>query len=97
LQRVDVVKIDVEGAELDVLSSATTLLDKFRPVLIVEYGTNTWNAFGATAEAIRSLCRRHRYIIRRFNLKKRRFDPIDEAVWQSPYLNLVLLPEEVDS
>ena len=97
LERVDVVKIDVEGAELDVLLSATTLLDKFRPVVIVEYSTNTWNAFGATAEAVQSFCRRHRYVIRQFNLQKHRFDPIVEDVWNSAYLNLVLLPEEVDS
>jgi FkbM family methyltransferase len=97
LQRVDVVKIDVEGGELDVLASATNVLDRFRPVVIVEYSTNTWNAFGATAETVQSFCRQHRYVIRRFNLPKRRFDAIDEDVWQSPYLNLVLLPEEVDS
>lgn len=97
LQRVDVVKIDVEGAELDVLFSATNVLDKFRPVVIVEYSTNTWNAFGATAETVQSFCRQHRYVIRRFNLLQRRFDPVGEDVWQSPYLNLVLLPEEEDA
>lgn len=96
LERVDVIKIDVEGAELDVLYSAMNLLNRYRPVVIVEYSTNTWNAFGATAEAMQSLCFEHNYVIRQFNLQKRLFDPIEEDVWKSPYLNLVLVPEEVD-
>ncbi len=36
LQRVDVVKVDVEGFELDVLSGAEELLSQHAPVLIVE-------------------------------------------------------------
>jgi FkbM family methyltransferase len=96
LKRVDVIKIDVEGAELEVLSSAANVLNRYRPVVIVEYSTNTWEAFGATAEGMRSLCRKHNYVIRQFNMKKRLFDRIEEDVWKSPYLNLVLVPEEVE-
>jgi len=36
LERCDLIKIDVEGAELDVLESAKELLRKFKPLLIVE-------------------------------------------------------------
>ena len=92
LNRVDVVKIDVEGAELDVLSSGTKLLKTFRPVVVVEYGTNTWPAFGATAEALQAFARDHEYLIRQFNLQTLRFEPLQKDAWTSPYLNLVLVP-----
>jgi FkbM family methyltransferase len=37
LTRVDLIKIDVEGMELDVIAGSTHLLQKHRPVMIVEY------------------------------------------------------------
>lgn len=36
LARLDLVKIDVEGMELDVLAGATASIDKFRPIAVVE-------------------------------------------------------------
>ncbi|HIK06680.1 MAG TPA: FkbM family methyltransferase [Trichormus sp. M33_DOE_039] len=41
LSKVDVVKIDIEGGEINVLKSASYVLSSFRPVVIAEYGTNT--------------------------------------------------------
>ena len=40
LKRVDFMKIDVEGAELDVLMGARELLREFRPVLVIEVHTD---------------------------------------------------------
>jgi len=39
LPRVDLIKIDVEGAELDVLLGAQETLKKFRPVVLVEFNS----------------------------------------------------------
>lgn len=36
----DLIKIDVDGIELDILHGATTLLDKLRPIVIVETNEN---------------------------------------------------------
>jgi FkbM family methyltransferase len=36
LERIDLVKIDIEGAELDVLAGAASFFERFRPTLIVE-------------------------------------------------------------
>src|SRR5262249_25142805 len=36
LERVDAMKIDVEGAELDVLKGATRTIERARPLLLVE-------------------------------------------------------------
>jgi FkbM family methyltransferase len=37
LPRVDLIKIDVEGMEMDVLTGATALIAKHRPAMVVEY------------------------------------------------------------
>lgn len=94
LSRVDVVKIDIEGAEIDVLRSARHLLSTFRPVLIVEYGTNTWPIFGASCEDLKAISCQHGYALLLFNPQKEKLVSITEDVWQSHYANLILVPEE---
>ena len=45
LKRLDIVKLDVEGAELDVLAGAPNVLEKFRPLFICEVldvATHAW-------------------------------------------------------
>ena len=37
----DIVKIDVEGAELEVLSNQVRMLNEVRPVIVCEVGSNT--------------------------------------------------------
>jgi FkbM family methyltransferase len=37
----DIIKIDVEGAELEVLSKQVRMLNEVRPVIVCEVGTNT--------------------------------------------------------
>ena len=48
----EMVKIDVEGLELDVLKGAETTLRKFRPILIVEVSENRENAHHASSEIL---------------------------------------------
>jgi FkbM family methyltransferase len=94
LDRVHVVKVDIEGGELDVLRSARRTMTQLRPVWIVEYGTNTWPAFGATAEQLLALVKDRGYEIRQFDLSARRLVAPLPNVWQSPYTNIMLLPNE---
>ncbi len=45
MKRLDVIKIDVEGGEIDVLGGAAGVLAKFRPILICEVldaATTVW-------------------------------------------------------
>jgi FkbM family methyltransferase len=46
LARVDFVKIDVEGAEIDCLKGGTKLLARHRPYVSVEYGKPTYASYG---------------------------------------------------
>jgi FkbM family methyltransferase len=54
-KRVTAIKIDVEGAELDVLRGATRTLALQRPVVFFEYHPAAWDRAGATMEDLRDL------------------------------------------
>lgn len=42
IPKVDLIKIDVEGAELDVLEGARETLARFRPIVIMEFNSYAW-------------------------------------------------------
>jgi FkbM family methyltransferase len=92
LDRIDLLKIDIEGAELDVLRSARRVLRELRPVVICEYGMNTWPVFGATAESLLALLQECHYSVGIFDAKKGIVQPVNEEVWKSDYANLILQP-----
>lgn len=94
LLKIDMIKIDIEGAELDVLRSAPAVLSRFRPMIIMEYGVKTWAAFGATHEEFLELLERHKYAVRLFNPRSRELENIPEDIWQNAYTNLILIPKE---
>lgn len=55
ITKVDLIKIDVEGAELLVLNGAADLLGKpNKPILVVEFCEVTLNQFGATCDMLAS-------------------------------------------
>jgi FkbM family methyltransferase len=94
LQRVDVVKLDIEGAELSVLRSAKRVMTEFRPLIICEYGSNTWPTFEANKEDLASLLEKRDYHIGIFDPSTQRIKAVDEEVWNSAYVNLVLVPND---
>ncbi len=51
-QRVDFIKIDVEGAEFDVLQGARGILARFRPRILFEFGRGGAEYFGVGADAM---------------------------------------------
>jgi FkbM family methyltransferase len=55
IQRVDVMKLDVEGGELEVLYGAEAMFDRFRPILICEVLDQTTRVWGYAAREIISL------------------------------------------
>jgi FkbM family methyltransferase len=94
LSKVDVVKIDIEGGELDVLRSAPKLLTDFRPLIITEYSVNTWTGFDVTHKDLKELARKFKYTLRLFDPHAQKLISISEDVWQHPYVNVVMMPEE---
>jgi FkbM family methyltransferase len=59
LDRVDLVKLDVEGGELEVLQGASSVLAKFRPIFICEVLDATTQVWGYNAREIVLMFKRH--------------------------------------
>jgi len=59
--RVDVIKIDCQGYELQVLEGASNVLQTFRPRLLLEYDVDWLVAAGASGTQLCSLLKRARY------------------------------------
>lgn len=92
LDRVDLIKIDVEGAEMDVLRSAIQTLKKFRPTVVLEYGTVTWPVFGSKPEDLRSFAESLGYQCQVYDLPGRRLRDVKATDWESTYTNIILSP-----
>jgi FkbM family methyltransferase len=55
IARLDLLKIDVEGAEVSLLRGAEQSLNRFRPVVMIEINPSALRRFGQTAEDVVSL------------------------------------------
>jgi FkbM family methyltransferase len=53
--RVDCIKIDVEGAEMDVLSGASSVLQQYKPVILIEIIASLLTKFNSTPSSIYQL------------------------------------------
>jgi len=53
--RIDFIKIDVEGAELQVLRGAVRTLVRWRPLIVFEHGLGAADHYGTTPDAVFSL------------------------------------------
>lgn len=52
LQRLDLIKIDVEGHELQVFKGAEQTLKKFKPILVFEFSERQWRNAGVTPQEV---------------------------------------------
>jgi FkbM family methyltransferase len=67
LRRVDVIKMDVEGAELAALEGAEGVLTKHRPVLLLEVNEQALRHQGASGAALAQFLRGHDYALFAFD------------------------------
>ena len=90
LARVDAIKIDVEGAELKVLTGGRNLLTKARPLLLIEANESALRGQGATADALLDLLRTLDYQIHVFSEHTGEVERLDEGGMLSA--NIVAMP-----
>jgi FkbM family methyltransferase len=61
LQRIDYIKMDIEGGELDALQGASRTLSECRPIVSVEYGPQAFTAYGYNQDSLFEFGREIRY------------------------------------
>lgn len=61
--RLDYMKLDIEGGELDCLAGGEDALHRLRPVLSVEYGAESYRAYGHERADLWQVCDRHGYCL----------------------------------
>lgn len=90
VQRVDLVKIDVEGAELFVLQGAEETLRRFKPKILLEMNEETFRHAGYSAADVMKFMHEHGYHFFKFlrNGKLQKVDPLKEGN-QSPNYNVL--------
>ena len=67
LERVDLIKIDVEGHELKVLTGALETITRFRPRVLIEVFEETLRRQGASVEAVLSFLIAQGYVLNEFS------------------------------
>ena len=55
------IKIDVEGAELEVLKGAKKIIEKFHPIIVFEHGLGASDHYNTSPEDILSFFDDHQY------------------------------------
>jgi FkbM family methyltransferase len=90
LERVDLIKVDVEGAEFQVVRGAAQLIERHKPALVLEVSESAFAAAGYTKSEFYGYLRARGYelfIIRRFG----KLVPIPPA-GEPPYCNILCRP-----
>ena len=62
-ERVDLIKIDVEGGEFDVFKGAVQLLRKFHPVVVFEHGLGAADFYNANPEELYDFLEKNNYCL----------------------------------
>ena len=93
LERVDFIKIDVEGAELKVLNGGQSVLATSRPILLIEANEAALLGQGASTAALLAFLRALDYEIHVFSDRTGEVEPLAEGAALSA--NIVAFPVRV--
>ena len=63
ISNINYIKLDAEGAELSILKGAVECLERFRPIISIEYGEPSYSAYGLTADSLYAFASEQKYYI----------------------------------
>lgn len=86
ISSVKFIKIDVEGGEIDCLRGAVEVINKFRPVISIEYGEPSYSVYGNTKWTLFDFCEEHKYVLydiflNRLNSRDKWSSTVDAISW----------------
>ena len=94
----NIIKIDVEGAELKVLKGAKKTISHYRPTILLEYSENTSNDAGYYNEVLLNILDLTEYNIYGIPENEKDFYLVKEADFNKYKIaNLIFLPTELDT
>lgn len=67
LERIDFIKIDIEGAELYALKGMESHIQKYKPVILIEMGEEAFNSAGYSIDDVLEFMRGHGYSLYSLN------------------------------
>lgn len=111
LGRVSFIKIDIEGAEINCLLGAESVIRNFRPLVSVEYGASSYLAYGCTEWSLYDLCQERNYVLydiflNRLGSRLEWQEGVDSVCWdyfmvpaerEIEFVRKVVLPERRES
>ncbi len=90
------IKIDVEGAEMNVLRGATGVLARYRPVVSVEYGRPAYSVYGHDTFTLFDFAEQHGYAM--YDIFAHRLDREGWAIaCDSVYWDYFMVPVEAEA
>jgi FkbM family methyltransferase len=90
LRRLDLIKVDIEGAEQRFLSGAEHTVRRFRPILMIEVNPTMLELFGTGAEKLIQALSHYGYVLREPTWRGLR--PLGSLPAAGQYCNVVALP-----
>ncbi len=94
LEGLSFIKIDIEGAEIDCLQGAQAVLDKYRPLISVEYGMQGYSVYGNTKWTLFEFCHAHDYVLYDMFLNRLASRQAWGAAVDSIYWDYFMVPRE---
>jgi FkbM family methyltransferase len=88
VERVDLIKVDIEGAEHKFLVGARKTIERFRPVVAIELNPNALSVYGATVADLMKDLRGYQL----YRATWRGFGPLKSAPREGQTFNAVALP-----
>jgi FkbM family methyltransferase len=93
ITRLDLIKIDIEGAEVGFLAGGKQSLQRFQPVLMMELNPGALGRFGHGLETVMNVFKSHGYHL--FKTGRHGLIPLLNLPREGEYLNTIALPKHM--
>lgn len=91
VQKIDFIKVDIEGAEMLFLEGAAETLREFRPIMMMEFNPESLEEFGTSADALLRKLKDLDY--KTFRVRANRLEAFEDMKGIEDYCNLICVPE----